>query len=203
MLGALALGVSSLLLIRGHRVTNIEPKPKAVMDLKVSELIATASNLRLNEQLLAATNLLIGSTVSAHTPQPDWVPEKLTNKLDAGAQFLNVHPNMDVEVLRSYMGHMIAKDLTHRASIIAGTVILTSADDARWLRDHRANITIPDSVVQRLENAADPRAEGLSICAEHLSQLAKIPGVSGAHIIASTDLAMIPAAIDAADLDPD
>ncbi len=73
-------------------------------------------------------------------------------------------------------------------------------DDARWLRRHRPNINIPDLVVQRLESATDPREEALAICAEHLSQLAAIPGVSGANIIASTDLSMIPEVIDAADL---
>jgi hypothetical protein len=36
-----------------------------------------------------------------------------------------------------------------------------------------------------------------------LSQLVTVPGVSGANIIASTDLAMIPEVIDAADLGED
>jgi methylenetetrahydrofolate reductase (NADPH) len=201
MLGANALGVSSLLLSRGHRVPeSMQPRPKAVRDLKTAELIATAANLKSDDRLKSAEDLLIGSTVAPLAAKEGWVPEKIIEKIDAGAQFLLANANLNIGLLRNYMSHLIAARLTRRASMIISSVILTSADDARWLRDRRANITIPDTVVQRLENASDPRAEGLAISAEHLSQLAMIPGVSGANIIASTDLTMIPEVIKAADL---
>lgn len=201
MLGACALGVSSLLLVRGRRVPEaITPRPKAVLDLKVDELIATAAALKSDEQLKSTTDFFIGSTVVPHAPEADWVPEKITSNVDAGAQFLLANANMDVRILRDYMSHLVAAKLTRRVTVVVSSLILTSADDARWLRDRRADVRIPDSVVHRLEKASDPREEGLAICAEHLSQLATIPGVSGANIIASTDLAMIPEVIDAADL---
>lgn len=204
MLGACALGVSSLLLVLGNRVPeSITPRPKAMLDIKVDELIGTAANMKSDEQLKFAADLLIGSTLSPHVPKADWVANKISSKVDAGAQFLIAHTNMNIGLLRKYMGQLIAVGLTRRASFIVSSVILTSADDARWLRDHRFNVTIPDPIVHRLENAKDPREEGLAICAEHLSQLATIPGVSGANIIASTDLAMIPEVIEAADLGKD
>jgi len=204
MLGACALGVSSLLLVLGNRVPDsITPRPKAILDLKVEELIGTAANMKSDEQLKSTADLLIGSSISPHAPKGDWVPDKVSSKVDAGAQFLIAHTNMNVGLVRKYMGHLIAAKLTRRATVIVSSVILTSADDARWLRDHRFNIKIPDPIVHRLENAKDPREEGLAICAEHLSKLATIPGVSGANIIASTDLAMIPEVIKAADLGKD
>jgi len=166
LLGAAALGVSSVLLIRGSRVPSaLSPRPKAVMDMTVADLIATASMLKTDERLGAAADLFIGSTMTAHSPKPGWVPEKLTRKIDAGAQFIVTHGNMDVDALRAHVSHLIGAGLTRRASIIASTFILTSADDARWLRDNRANNEIPDSIVQRLEKANDPREEGLAICA--------------------------------------
>ena len=54
---------------------------------------------------------------------------------------------------------------------------------------------IPKSIVNRLEASADPSREGIAICAEQLNELATIPGVSGANIIASTDLSLIPSAV--------
>jgi methylenetetrahydrofolate reductase (NADPH) len=204
MLGACALGVSSLLLVRGRRVPEaITPRPKRVLDMKVAELVASAAALKSDERLKSAADLFIGSTVTSHAPKADWVPEKITSKVDAGTQFLLVSANMDMRVLRNYMNHLVAAKLTRRVMVIVSSLILTSADDARWLRDRRANIRIPDSVVHRLENASDPREEGLAMCAEHLSQLVTVPGVSGANIIASTDLAMIPEVISAADLGKD
>ncbi len=62
-------------------------------------------------------------------------------------------------------------------------------------------MVIPDSVIDRLEAADDPRAEGINICAEQLTQLAQIPGVSGANIMATSDLSDIPKAIAAATID--
>ncbi len=111
------------------------------------------------------------------------------------------YPDLDIEVWRKLMKHLIAARVTRRASVIASTLILTSVDDARWLQENRSSVSIPDSVISRLEKADDPREEGQRICAEQLTQMAKVPGVSGVNIIASTDLSMIPAVIQEADLE--
>lgn len=200
LLGSTALGVTSFALIHGNRVPKaIEPRPKAVLDLDAAELIATATSLKTDDRLQSVPDLFIGSSITPHRPKADWVPRKLIEKTDAGAQFLLTHTSMDIDLLSSYMKHLVAAKLIRRVSVIVSTAILTSAQDAKWVRDNRPNVMIPDALVQRLENADDPRAEGIAICAEHLTQLATIPGVSGANIIASTDLAMIPEAIAAAD----
>lgn len=201
LLGAAALGVSSLLLVHGNRVPKaIQPRPKAVLDLDAVELIETAASLKKDERLGFVPDLFIGSSINPHSPKSDWVPRKLTAKADAGARFLLSHMCMDIEMLREYMKHLVAAKFIRRVSVIVSTAILTSADDARWLRDNRPNVTIPDSLVIRLENAGDPRQEGIAICAEQIRQLVTMPGVAGVNVIASTELAMIPKAIDAADL---
>ena len=77
--------------------------------------------------------------------------------------------------------------------------IFSSAAEAKWMRDNRPNVVIPDSVIERLDKAVDQRREGLNICIEQLSELARIPGVSGANIMATIDLSDIPEVIQAAD----
>jgi methylenetetrahydrofolate reductase (NADPH) len=57
---------------------------------------------------------------------------------------------------------------------------------------------MPDALIERLERAADPRAEGKAICVELLQQLAAIPGIAGAHIMAPQNPAAIPEVIAAA-----
>jgi methylenetetrahydrofolate reductase (NADPH) len=59
---------------------------------------------------------------------------------------------------------------------------------------------MPDSVVARIEAAADPVTEGFDICVEQIRELQNIPGVSGVNIMATTDLAQIPKVVDAAGL---
>ena len=162
MLGAVSLGVTSLLLVQGNRVPKaIKPRPKAVLDMETAELIATAAAMKTNEQLRSIPDLFIGSSVTSHLPKDDWVPRKLVEKADAGAQFLLTHICMDTELLREYMKYLVAARITRRLSVVVSIAILSSAADAVWARDNRPSATVPDSVVQRLEDADDPRAEGV------------------------------------------
>lgn len=200
ILGAAAFGVSSLMLIRGNRIPKYaEPRPKAVLDVNADELIAIASSLKTDEQLKSFPDLLIGGATTPHEPRADWVPRKILAKVDAGARFLLTYTCMDIDLIRRYMKRLVATKMTHKTSFIISTAIFTSAADARWMRDNRPNVLIPDTIIERLENARSPKAEGLCICAEQLTQLAEIPGISGANIMATTDLSMISKAVEAAD----
>ena len=51
------------------------------------------------------------------------------------------------------------------------------------------------SVDRCLEKAADPKREGRNICIEVLRELAEIPGVAGAHVMAPMNFAEIPGVI--------
>ena len=201
LIGAAVLGVTSLLLVRGERPPKeFEPRPKPVMDVKAAELIRIASTINEDPKMTEFPDFYIGGAVTPHGPRKVWKGKILAEKIDAGAGFLQTHICMDMEILRSYMGQLVDKGIIRRTNIIGTTAILGSADDARWLRDNRRNVLIPNSVVDRLERAADPRQEGINICAETLRTMAEIPGISGANVMATRDLATIPEAIDAAGL---
>ena len=196
LLGAAALGISSLLLVRGEGVPEgFDPRPKAVFDLNGAELIATASTMNSDERLSRSPDFIIGGLVTPHGPKPGWVPRKLAERADAGLHYAVCHLCMDMTLMQDYMRHLVASRLTHRVAVLATTAILSSADEARWLRDNRSNAMIPDSVIERLDTASDPISEGMRICAEQLATLSETPGISGANIISPTDLAMIPTAI--------
>lgn len=51
-----------------------------------------------------------------------------------------------------------------------------------------------------MEAAADPRAEGIVVCAELIREFAAIPGIAGAHIMSPVDASMIPEAVAASGL---
>jgi len=51
-------------------------------------------------------------------------------------------------------------------------------------------------MVSRLEKDADPKREGRKICIEVLQELADIPGVAGAHVMAPMNFAEIPFVIE-------
>jgi len=202
LLGAAALGVTSLVLIRGEPVPRgFTPRPKAVHDLDALELIATAARLKADEQLSSPPAFFIGGLVTPHAPKPGWVPAKLTAKADAGVQFVLSHICMDVPVLRAYMKQLVGAGLIRRVSVLASFAIPATAADARWLREHRPNVNIPDLCLKRLKQAADPELEGVRLCAELLHEARAIPGIAGAHLYATRNLATIPAALEAAGID--
>jgi methylenetetrahydrofolate reductase (NADPH) len=201
LLGAGALGVTSLLLVAGERAPeNLKPRPKPVLDLTAVDLIRTANTVKIDENLTYNPDFLVGGIVTPIMPKRDWKAKQVREKIDAGAQFLQTHICMNVELMRRYLKHLVDNKLIQRISVIGAVAVLGSAEDAYWLRDNRPNVMLPDELVERLENADDPRAEGIRICAETISALRQIPGIVGVNIMASRDLTAIPEVIKVAGL---
>ena len=201
LLGAAALNVSSLLLIRGNRVPDgFDPRPPAVFDVDAAELIAMATKMKRDENMPDLPDFYVGGLVTPHEPKPGWVPEKLERKSDAGVQFALSHISMDMPVLRAYMKHIVASGLKRRMNIFISLAICSSAEDALWLRNNLPSNRIPDDYITRLDQAADPEAMAVQFCAEQLAELRDIPGIDGAHLVATRNLATITAAIETAGL---
>ena len=137
------IGVTSLLLIRGARVPDgFEPRPKAVLDVSATELIGIATTMKADERLKSLPDFFVGGVVTPHGVKPNWVPRKLQEKIAAGAQFIQMHICMDVDLLRGYMKHLVAGNLIRRVSVMASVAVINSAEDANWLRENRPNVMI-------------------------------------------------------------
>ena len=196
LLGCASLDMKNLLLTRGEKIPKeIEPRPKAIMDMNANALISLANKIKMDEKLPTNNDFLIGGVVTPFAPKQGWPAINLTEKVEAGAQFVITHTCLDMEIIKIYMERLIATKLLRKMHLIVGIAILKSADDAKWLRENRPNVMIPVEAVSRLENSEDPEKEGIKMCAEQLTALSKIPGVSGAHIIASNSVLNIPEAI--------
>ena len=201
LLGAAALGVSSLLLVAGERAPEgFRPRPKPVMDLNATDLIRTATTMKGDERLPTSPDFFVGGVVTPVMPKPNWKAEKLLEKIGAGAQFVQTHICMDMKILSAYLEHLVKNKLIQKTSVIGAVAVLGSAADARWLRENRPNVMLPDEILERLERSADPREEGIRICAETIKAMTEVPGVAGVNIMASRDLSAIPEVIRAAGL---
>jgi len=199
LLGAGALGVTTLLLAAGERAPKgFEPRPKPVLDLKAIDLIQTAATIRADERLRKRPDFLIGGLVTPVSPGPKWKPAKLLEKIEAGAQFIQTHLCMNIGLLSRYMKRLVGDGLIHKTSVIVSLAVLQSADDARWLKENRPNVLIPDDLIDRMDKTANPRDEGVAICAEIIRELQDIPGIEGVSLMATRDLTAIPRALRAA-----
>jgi methylenetetrahydrofolate reductase (NADPH) len=199
LLAAAALGVCNLLLLRGDDPTaGDQPDAKPVFDLDTVGLLTTAANLRDRGELPSGRKLkrrpafFLGVGDVPIDPPSGWVPHSLKAKVDAGAQFVQTQFCMDAGIVRRYLARLIDHGLVPRLAILIGVVPLKSARSARWMRKHLFGTIIPDQIITRLEGAADPAAEGRRVCVELMQELAEIPGVAGAHVMAPANPEAIP-----------
>ena len=198
ILGAAALGVTSALVMRGKKIRRSKKLGvRNVFDTPALEFMAYVQSLKNTESSSLNADFLIGASAEVFDPDADWTPNNLIRKCDAGTNFVQLQICFDMGVLRNYLASIVASRLTHRVCFIAALSPLPSADVARWMRDNVKGALVPESVIERMEQASDPEREGIEICAELLQELATIPGVSGANLLTMGDLETIPAAIDA------
>jgi methylenetetrahydrofolate reductase (NADPH) len=202
LLGASALGVRNILILTGDKPdTNEIPPPKPVFDMESRELIQVAAKMRdglalpSGREIVSPPKLFIGAADLPIDPPPDWQPSALNQKVDAGAQFAQTQLCFDIDVVRRYMARLVDDGVADRLFLMIGIGPLASARSARWMRDNLYGVIVPDHIIERMEQAADPKAEGARICAELMQQLNEIPGVAGAHLMAPGNFSGIPAAI--------
>jgi methylenetetrahydrofolate reductase (NADPH) len=200
LLGAAALGVHNILVLAGDDPkVGDQPEAKAVYDVDSRGLIAMAREMRERRKLPSGTaidggfDIFIGAADVPIDPPADWSPKALIAKAQAGADFVQTQFCMDIGVVRRYAARL--RELGFRLPVLVGIAPIPSARSARWMREKLFGTTIPDSIIQRLEKAADAKTEGRKICVELLQQLAETPGVAGAHVMAPMNFAEIPAAI--------
>jgi len=199
LLGAAALGLRNLLVLRGDDPTaGDQPDAKPVFDLDSGALIQTAVGIRDRGELPSGrkvtgkADFFIGAADMPIDPPKGWEPKSLNAKITAGAQFAQTQFCMDIDVVRRYVARLAEHGLTRKISLLIGVVPLRSAKSARWIKEHLFGAIIPDAIVERLDYSGDASAEGRQICADFIEQLSTVPGVAGAHIMAPNNEAVIP-----------
>ena len=190
LLGAMALGMRNVLVLTGDDPkAGDQPDTKAVNDLTSATLLNVANTMRRDHKLPPGTDIkgpvgLVLGAADAPSIRRRMDAESLTAKIEAGADFVQTQFCMDAGVVRRYAARLGELGLTKRVKILVGVAPIPSARSARWMRERLRGTIIPDAIVERLEGAADAKAEGRKICVELLQELAGVPGVAGAHVMA-------------------
>jgi methylenetetrahydrofolate reductase (NADPH) len=193
LLGAAALGIRNVLALRGDDPKlGDQPDAKPVFDLDTTALLATAAQMRSEGRLPSGAeikgkvNLVLGAAELPVDPPADWRPNGLLAKMNAGAEFIQTQFCMDAEVARRYARRLLDLGVAQKLPILIGIAPIPSARSAQWMKEKLYGAMIPDRIVERLDRAGDPKAEGIRICIELLQQLAQTPGIAGAHVMAPT-----------------
>jgi len=205
LIAAAASGVRNLLMLRGDDPSaGDQPDAKPVFDLDPRQLLETARRLRDTGELPSGrkiggrANFFLGGADNPIDPPPGWEPKSLAGKLAAGAQFVQTQFCMDAGVVRRYVARLAEHGIAGKAALIIGVVPLRSVKSARWIKEKLYGAIIPDALIARLEGVGDPAAEGRRICLDLVRELADIPQVAGAHVMAPNNEAAVPDVIRAA-----
>jgi methylenetetrahydrofolate reductase (NADPH) len=205
LMGAAAMGVHNLLLLRGDDPkAGDQPDAKPVFDYDTRALMEAARKMR-DEGVLphgprvaGKARFFLGAADAPIDPPPGWQPDGLKAKVAGGAQFAQTQFCMDAGIVRRYMARLAEAGVTEKLAVLIGVNPLRSAKSAAWMKNHLFGTIIPDAYVARMEKASDPLAEGKRICVELIAELATIPGVSGVHIMAPGNDASVPEVISEA-----
>lgn len=192
LMGAAAIGVTSLILSRGVKLpASLKQRVKGVFDIGAQRLLATARAISANERLIAPPGFFLGSNVTAIDPPEDWSADGVDGKADAGIKFVQTQACLDVGVLRRYMAALIARKALERISVVVQIPLIDSMDMVHDLRQGRRPLLISEPVLRRLKQVADVAVEGAVVCGEILQEVKTIPGVSGANIVCRGDCAAV------------
>ncbi|MEK9661781.1 MAG: methylenetetrahydrofolate reductase [Alphaproteobacteria bacterium] len=191
VLGAGALGIHNILVLGGDDPkAGDQPDAKPVFDLGTAELLAMMREMSEDAVTMSGRKidtpprLFLGAADSPFDPPADWQPDRLAEKAEAGARFVQTQFCYDVDIVRRYISRLAEHGLTDRLFILLGTGPIASAKSARWMRENLWGVIIPDALIERLDNATDEKAEGRKICVEFIEQVREVDGVAGVHVMA-------------------
>jgi methylenetetrahydrofolate reductase (NADPH) len=155
-------------------------------------------------KLTTPPRLFLGAAANPFVPPYEWRPLRLAKKIAAGADFIQTQYCFDMPRLREYMVRVRDLGLHEKAFILIGVGPLRSDKAAEFMRSKVPGIVIPDAIIERLRQTPQKQkwAEGKQICVEIIQQVREIEGVSGVHVMAYRQEALVAEIIDEAGLLP-
>jgi methionine synthase I (cobalamin-dependent)/5,10-methylenetetrahydrofolate reductase len=169
LLGAHALGVRNVFTVMGDPpLSGDYPEATAIADVTASGLIKLISGFNQGfdggeRPIEQPTSFLIGAAFNLTSHNLDRELRVLDRKVESGADFLLTQPAYDPEAVE----RVAARLGGFPRPLILAVLPLRSVRHARFLHNEVPGISIPDSIMERMERAGDgAAAEGIAISQE-------------------------------------
>ncbi len=199
MLSAYSFGIDTMLALTGdHPVVGDCKNAKPVYDLDSVGILNMLSEME-------ATGLDCGGNALASTPSffkgaavtPVYEPQilqinKLRQKVEAGARYIQTQGIFDLEALKRFMDAVDKANID--VPIMAGIIPLKAAGMAKFMNQNVPGIDVPQDMIDRLQAAADegkatgvkglPMKLGIEMAAELIAQIKDQGICPGVHIMA-------------------
>jgi methylenetetrahydrofolate reductase (NADPH) len=210
LLGAAALGIRNVLCLSGyHQTLTDNPESTNVYDLDSTQLINVLKKMREQGELLngekinGAFSIMTGAVANPYLKPLDLSIIRLTQKVEAGAEFIQTHAVFDIDEFQHWFDTITQAGLADKTAIIAGVFPLDSAEEAEFLLNKYTEFQIPARIIERLKSAGDRQAqkkEGLAICLGIINKLKNMNGLRGIHILSGGKEETLPHILSASGL---
>ena len=193
ILGASALGIHNVLCLSGdHQIFGNQPQSLGVFDLDSIQFVQAVKGMRDDGLILGGDpldqkpHMFIGAAANPFADPLGFRIVRLAKKIKAGADFIQTQCIYNLDRFEAWLSMAADRGLTEKAFILGGVTPLKSAGMAKYMKTKVAGMDIPDHVIKRMEGVQKEkqREEGINICAETISRLKELSGVSGVHIMA-------------------
>lgn len=191
ILGAAALGIRNVLCLTGDH-PRLGPAPHGRMDIWDIDSIQMLWILRRmrdechfldTRELKCAPPLFLGAAGSPYAANERFQALREEKKVNAGAQFFQTNLVYDIAGFERYLAALNQRGVLGQVFVLAGVAPVRSAKAARMMNEV-PGVKIPQPLVDRLEQAKDPKEEGVQIALEIIDCVRHLPGVHGIHIMA-------------------
>ena len=204
LLSAHVLGIHNILCITGDHTTlgdHSEAKPVYDLDsvqfLQAVKLLQEGKDLG-GSELLGYPQFCVGAIVvpEANPLEPQLL--KFEKKVKAGAVFFQTQAVFDVDKFRNFM--KFARQF--KVKILAGIVLLESADMAQEMNNNFPGISVPRNLTDEMASAGKEKelARGVEIAGRIIRQIKEEAICDGVHIMAGGKEKVVPDILTASGL---
>ncbi len=196
LLGAAAFGIENLLLLSGdHGRFGDHPDARPVFDLDSVQLLDMTAGLMkgvdmVGKPLDGTPKFFPGAAANPAAEPFALMFQKVAKKITSGARFFQTQSIFERAALERFMGAIAPC----RVPVLAGVLLIRSAKMARFLNANIPGVKVPQVLIDRLERASDPLAEGVAIARENVAWAREL--CQGVHLMTLGQDDKIPALLE-------
>lgn len=189
ILGAAAAGVQNILCLTGDYMSfGNHPDAKGVFDLDSIQLIQMAAHMArgyflCGDPIKSPLSLFVGGAANPFAEPMEMRILRLGKKIRAGAQFIQTQPVFDIPQFERWMQAVRDEGFHEQTAILAGVMPVRSVKALQYMNESVPGMRVANEYIQRMQEAKDPKQEGVAMCIEIMQQIRQIPGVRGLHIM--------------------
>jgi methylenetetrahydrofolate reductase (NADPH) len=192
VLGASALGVRNILCLSGDSM-KMAPEPRGrmdIIDLDSIQMLWVLRRMRDEGKYLDGRNIkfppkfFLGAAASPFASRPEFQAIREHKKVNAGAQFFQTNLVYDVERMEVWLNALAQRNILDKVFILIGITPLKSLKVAQYMHNEVPGVTIPETLMKRMEAAKDGAEEGVQIALELIEKVKKLKEISGIHLMA-------------------